>query len=125
MALAPPPPVNEAPLETSGQHTQAWSGYFRSMSDALSQIGRGVTDGSDAAAGQVGEYLVASATGVALVNNVPINVVSLDLSAGDWDVTGNAQIQLAGAGSRNIFGAGLDGIDTSVAATFPSTTGTT
>jgi hypothetical protein len=123
MALAPPPPVNEAPLETSGQHTQAWSGYFRSMSDALSQIGRGVTDGSDAAAGQVGEYMTASASGIALVNNVPINVVSLDLPAGDWDVTGNAQISSPG-GTRNIFGAGLDGIDTQIAATFP-TTGTT
>jgi hypothetical protein len=38
-------------------------------------------------------------------------------------VTGNAQISSPG-GTRNIFGAGLDGIDTQIAATFP-TTGTT
>ena len=120
MALAPPPPVNEAPLETSGQHTQAWSGYFRSMSDALSQIGRGVTDGSDAAAGQVGEYLVASATGVALVSNNVANVVSLDLTG--WRLGCVGQRGFRGrCGQHAFFGVGIDSIDTSSAATYPST----
>jgi hypothetical protein len=50
---------------------------------------RGVTDGTDAAAGMVGEYLLANNTaGSALTTGVPINVATLTLSAGDWDVWG-------------------------------------
>ena len=41
--------------------------------------------------GQIGEYMTASASGVALINNVASNIVSLDLAAGDWDVSGNCQ----------------------------------
>ena len=116
------PPVNDPPLsDPTGQHSTAWTDFFQNVADRLMAVGTmGVTDGSDATAGQIGEYLSASASGVALTSNVPINVVSLDLTAGDWDVTGNAQISSPG-GARNIFGAGLDGIDTMIAATFPTT----
>jgi hypothetical protein len=55
----------------------------------VSGSGRGVTNGSDAAAGQVGEYRSASNTaGSALVTGVSLNVATLALSAGDWDVWG-------------------------------------
>jgi hypothetical protein len=128
MALVPlSPPFNTQALNADGLHSDMWEAHHQDVVDQLNIIAntmhRGVTDGSDAAAGEVGEYLTASATGVALVSNVPINVVSLDLTAGDWDVAGNAQISSPG-GTRNIFGAGLDGIDTQISATFP-TTGTT
>ena len=120
------PPIGEAPLDpATGAHSQVWTDFYQGLADRLLKLNAasGVVDGSDAVAGQIGEYMTASASGVGLTNNVPANVVSLDLTAGDWDVAGNAQISSPG-GTRNIFGAGLDGIDTMIAATFP-TTGTT
>lgn len=50
---------------------------------------RGTTTNDDASAGQIGEYqsvTVASGSAVALTNNVAANVVSLSLTAGDWDL---------------------------------------
>lgn len=49
----------------------------------------GVTDGSNAAAGQSGEYISASATSIQLSSGVTQNVVPISLSAGDWEVSGN------------------------------------
>jgi hypothetical protein len=50
---------------------------------------KGITDGSDAAAGNVGEYLIASnATGVALTSGVASNVTQLPLTPGDWRIDG-------------------------------------
>ena len=124
-ALQPPfydPPITNYP--SGQQHSQAWTEYHQSVSDQLASIqqsvARGVTDGSDAAAGAPGEYMTATASGVALVNNTPINVVSLDLTAGDWDVSGNVDFA-AGSGQHAFFGVGIDTIDTSSAATYPST----
>jgi hypothetical protein len=52
----------------------------------------GVTDGSDAAAGKVGEYIssqVLSGAAVSLTSGTVANVTSIALTAGDWDVWGN------------------------------------
>ena len=50
----------------------------------------GVTNGSNAAAGQVGEYITASRlTNLSMTNNTPVNITTLALTAGDWDVAGN------------------------------------
>lgn len=50
----------------------------------------GVTDGSNAAPGQVGEYLVSQQTfGIGASGGITA-VVSLSLTPGDWDVSGNA-----------------------------------
>ena len=49
----------------------------------------GVVDGSDAAPGMVGEYIVNNGSAVALTTNVSVNAVSIPLTAGDWDVSGN------------------------------------
>jgi hypothetical protein len=61
----------------------------------------GVTDGSNAAAGQIGEWIssfVASSGAVAGVTGTAFNVTSISLTAGDWDVQGNVfLIALAGA----------------------------
>jgi hypothetical protein len=49
----------------------------------------GVTDGSNAAAGQVGEYKEVLFAGVSAgSSNVTAALASLPLTAGDWDVTG-------------------------------------
>lgn len=52
----------------------------------------GVTDASSAAAGSVGEVIsstILSGSATSLSNNVPKNVTSISLTAGDWDVYGN------------------------------------
>ena len=50
----------------------------------------GVTDGSDATAGQIGEYLTASSSGAVTPGSGGINnIATLALTAGDWDVQGN------------------------------------
>lgn len=58
----------------------------------------GVTDGGNAAAGDVGEYLesvVPAGSAVSLTNAAAANITSLSLTAGDWDVTANAGIVTA------------------------------
>lgn len=52
---------------------------------------KGVTDGSSAAAGGLGEYISASVnsgSAVSLTSSTAANVVSISLTAGDWDVWG-------------------------------------
>ena len=64
------PPLIEKTIDARGETTQPWAEWFQTVSDRLSKLGlnagAGVTDGSEAAAGQVGEYLTASGS-VALV----------------------------------------------------------
>lgn len=51
----------------------------------------GVSDGSNAPAGSVGEVVtssVAFGSAIALTSSVTANVTSISLTAGDWDVTG-------------------------------------
>jgi hypothetical protein len=103
--------------------TQPWSEYHQSVEDRLQAIWskfQGVTDGSDAAAGQIGEYLTASGSGIGLANNVVTTVATLSLTAGDWDVTGNVNFNAA-AGTHTFFAAGIGSVDTLFTATFPTT----
>jgi hypothetical protein len=59
----------------------------------------GVTDGSNAAAGMVGEWLTASrSTGIASASATIVDIASLPLSAGDWDVQGNVQALTGASG---------------------------
>jgi hypothetical protein len=127
MALSvviPQPPHNETPIsQDTGQHSQAWSIYFQKVSDILTASSsaprHGVTDGSDANAGDVGEFLEALSGTVGMVNNSVANVVSLDLPAGDWDVSGNVSFNAA-AGTHTNFGVGIGSIQVYNASTFPS-----
>ena len=53
----------------------------------------GVVNASNASAGTVGEFVTATqSTNVAMTTAVAINVTSISLTAGDWDVDGNAFI---------------------------------
>jgi hypothetical protein len=66
-------------------------------------IKTGVTDGSNAAAGQIGEYAssnkaFAARTGV--ITATPSNVTTLSLTAGDWDVGGNVWFQCSAFASN-------------------------
>lgn len=50
----------------------------------------GITNGSDASVGVIGEYLsTPTAASVALSNGLASTITSLSLTAGDWDVHGN------------------------------------
>jgi hypothetical protein len=60
-------------------------------SDSLIYGGKGITDGSNAAAGNVGEVLSAGqATAQSMTTNVTLNIATLSLTAGDWAVDGVA-----------------------------------
>lgn len=59
---------------------------------------KGVTDGSDAGAGAVGEFLTAASTSsVSLTTSAASNIVSLALTAGDWDVWGMVSFSTTGS----------------------------
>jgi hypothetical protein len=96
------PPANDPPVTADGQHTQSWTAFYQDVATNLGamQPKQGVTDGSDAAAGNLGEYLFASGSGVGLGNGTPTNVATLALTAGDWDVSGNVQFVATGVLTR-------------------------
>jgi hypothetical protein len=133
MALDPTtrlaPPVNAPLLSVDGtDHSQPWTEYHQDVADALARqtatlakVKVGVVDGSDATAGDIGEHLSASSGSVSLTSGANANVVSLSLTAGDWDVTGNVAFA-AGSGTHSFFGAGIAGLDTFTSSTFPSAT---
>ena len=49
---------------------------------------KGTSTNDSAQAGSIGEYISNSASGTSLTNNISINVTSISLTAGDWDVNG-------------------------------------
>jgi hypothetical protein len=63
---------------------------------------QGVTDGSNAAAGQVGEVIANSVTGSSVPTNATvINLVTITLSPGDWDVFAMCFLNSASAVASN------------------------
>jgi len=67
----------------------------------------GVTNGSAAAAGNVGQPLsttVPSGSAVALTGGIPANIGSLSLTAGDWDVWANMCTNPAGTTTQQTVG---------------------
>ena len=116
------PPANELPVQPDGQQSQAWGAYHQAMSDQLTVIAAraGVVDGSEAVAGQIGEYMTMTGTATGLANNAMTPVASLNLTAGDWDVSGNVQFSSGGTGSHLGYYVGIDDLDTYIVATFPT-----
>ena len=116
MALQPPfydpPIVDDA---TGQQHSQAWTEYHQSVADLLADLQAkmqaaktGIVDGSEATAGQVGEFksvAVPLGSAIALGNFVVVDVCHLDLTPGDWDVWGIAAFQPAGTTTINTIAA--------------------
>lgn len=56
----------------------------------------GTTTNNNAAAGTIGEFVTANANGVALTTGVAVNITSISLTAGDWDVSGTGGVVPAG-----------------------------
>ena len=65
----------------------------------------GVTDGSNAAPGQIGEVISnvrVAASALTLTTGVAQNVCTITLTPGDWDVQGNAWFSVGTGGATNI-----------------------
>lgn len=76
----------------------------------MANLVKGVTDGSDAAAGLGGEFIsaqVARNVGVALTVNTTVTVTSISLTAGDWDVSWMGSVSAATGGSDTSIEGGL------------------
>ena len=66
----------------------------------------GVTNGSDAPSGQIGEVISnVNTTGTAIPTSTPRNIIGLALTAGDWDVQGELWFTPAGATMTSVVGA--------------------
>lgn len=75
------------------------TGAFTTLSSTAGLTGTNTNN--NAAAGIVGEYISNSnSTGVALTSNTPINIVSISLTAGDWDV--EASMNITPAATTNV-----------------------
>jgi hypothetical protein len=62
----------------------------------------GVTDGSNAAAGQIGEFLTTSTGSTTLPASTNLTLAGTTLSPGDWDVWGYATVDGAGTGATSL-----------------------
>ena len=91
----------------------------------------GVTTNSNAAAGSVGEYIensLAVGSAISLTSTTPANIISISLTAGDWDVRGIIGFSLVTSSTVITY---LEGCSTSTSATistnhttsFPMATG--
>ena len=105
MAVRLQPPNNEAPIRPdSGAFSPAWTRHNQDIVDQLAGMRTGTTTNDDAAAGQIGEFIASSVVfpGGGISNNVPTNVTSLPLTAGDWDVRGEVWFHLGSGTTGNV-----------------------
>lgn len=118
------------PVLNADVHSHAWTDYHNKSAallsdvvDRLLSITKGVVDGSEADAGEVGEVRTATTAGTALSNSVFANAASITLPPGDWDVNGFVTFNITAAAS-NHYGVGLDTLSHEIIATIPTGTGT-
>jgi len=81
---------------------------------------KGVADGSNAPAGEIGEVLTSTTSNVAVSSAAAVNLTSLTLTPGDWDVKGVVRFDQTANGTTAIVAC----LNTSSAtlAPFPDTT---
>lgn len=84
------------PVDMGGTGSTFGSGsgipLFQNQPTINQPVIMGVTDGSNAAAGEVGEYIesvILQSSAVTFTNTVVRDLTSISLTAGDWDVWGN------------------------------------
>jgi hypothetical protein len=89
-------------------NTQAGVASFNSRQGAVTltpadvrAASMGVTDGSNAAAGQIGEFLSSTGPAVSIGSGANTTLTSIALTAGDWDVWGTVQM-VAGVSASNL-----------------------
>jgi len=89
-------PVSGAPEQRLQQIASSITDSHNQIAALQTQIGWGVTDGSDAQPGQIGEYIFANRTTAQLLgisSGVSTDLATITLSAGDWDVLGAVYFQ--------------------------------
>ncbi len=79
---------------------------------------QGTTAGTNAATGKVGEILTATTSGTSISSGVTVNIASLSLTPGDWDVTGAFQVNTSSA-QIYFYAAGINTTSATVP-TFPN-----
>lgn len=112
----PRPPTEPIVSTVSGRPTTAWVSHLQDVADRTAQIGVGTIKADNAPAGYIGEFqsaTVASGSAVSMTSGGTINITSLSLTAGDWDVSGVVAILAA---STTQFRAIEGGIGTTSAA---------
>jgi len=116
--------ARQAPTEppTGGaQLTTAWRDYLAGIGD-----GYGVSDGSTAPPGRIGQFDIVAGGPISLTSNVLTNIVSMGVTAGDYEAWGNIQFTPTGAAVPTVVLAGVgiaSGVATDyaqIAATMPS-----
>lgn len=93
------PIINPQTGQTAFEWIKWFQGIQQSIFNAASVIG--VTDGSDAPAGHVGEFISASVQApdyIAATNGVPLDITTISLTAGDWDVQGQVATESPSSG---------------------------
>ncbi|MBU9563772.1 hypothetical protein KTE54_24135 [Burkholderia multivorans] len=93
------------------------AGAFTTVSASTGIVG--VTNGSSAPAGMVGEDGTASGSGVTLTSGAGVNVASRTLAAGQWLITGNIQVSPAAGTTVTFFAGGVSASSGNVG-TFPN-----
>lgn len=100
---------------TSGTGITCNTSLFSSPTITTPNI-TGVTNGGNAAAGIVGEYVTNSTTGTSLPSASNANATSVSLTAGDWDVSGTAVFVPAASTTVSALNVGVS----TTSATFPT-----
>jgi hypothetical protein len=93
---------------TAEQRLQQVADQITRNTVAISTMHSGVQDGSSAAPGQIGEFVLANltaATMIAIGNAVARDLTTITLTAGDWDVAGAVYFQAtSSAGTDDLRG---------------------
>ncbi len=103
--------VGAASGGTVNSGTTGQVAYYATSTNAVSggtlQNITGIATNATSAAGKVGEIVqsvIAAASGTNLTNNTAVNVTSISLTAGDWNIWGNVTITALSVGATSIFG---------------------
>jgi len=107
---------------TPKTYTNSGTGNFFGWCDQGACSDKGVADGSNAAAGEIGQYIsssIPSSSAVSLSSGSPSNVTSVSLTAGDWDCAGVLNFYPAASTTQTV---NLGGLNT-VSATLPTRPG--
>jgi hypothetical protein len=111
--FASPGPIGNTAASTGAFTTLSSTGAFTpSSTNGIV----GTTTNDSANAGSIGEYQEATSGSTSITSNTSTNIVSLSLTAGDWDVTGAVQY-IANAGTT--ISTGAAGVSTT-SATLPA-----
>jgi hypothetical protein len=101
-----PPSIGSA-TPAAGKFTTLQATSTITPSSTAGIVGTATNDNANA--GSVGEYVQNTGSNVAIASATPVNVTSISLTAGDWDVTGLIQTAPAGTTTTASAAVGISG----------------